>query len=74
MGVTADVRLVGPGDASDLIAGAADREECDLIVMGSHGRSGLRRRVLGSVTEGVLRKTTKTLLVVRCAPSDAAPV
>jgi nucleotide-binding universal stress UspA family protein len=69
MGVDADVRLLGPGDASDLIAAAADREACDLIVMGSHGRSGLRRLVLGSVTEGVLRKTTKTLMVVRCAPA-----
>jgi hypothetical protein len=39
--------------------------------MGTHGRSGLGRLVLGSVAESVLRGTTTPILIVR---SDAAPV
>lgn len=38
----------------------------DLVVMGSHGRTGVRRLILGSVTEGVMRQSAKPLLVVRC--------
>jgi nucleotide-binding universal stress UspA family protein len=34
--------------------------------MGSHGRSGIARLVLGSVTEGVLRRATVPVLAVRC--------
>jgi nucleotide-binding universal stress UspA family protein/quercetin dioxygenase-like cupin family protein len=38
---------------------------CDLIVMGSHGRTGLSRLLTGSVAEEVLRKATCPVLVVR---------
>jgi nucleotide-binding universal stress UspA family protein len=43
----------------------------DLIVMGSHGRRGLQRLLLGSTTEGVLRETDIPVLVVRggCGPT-----
>jgi nucleotide-binding universal stress UspA family protein len=37
----------------------------DLIVMGSHGRSGLEKLVLGSVTQAVLAHTRRSVLVVR---------
>jgi len=37
----------------------------DLIVIGSHGRSGMRRALLGSVAEGVMRNATCPVLVVR---------
>jgi nucleotide-binding universal stress UspA family protein len=37
----------------------------DLIVIGSHGRSGISRLVLGSVAEGVIRNATVPVLVVR---------
>jgi nucleotide-binding universal stress UspA family protein len=43
----------------------ADTLQADLIVMGSHGRSGLERLVLGSVTQAVLSHTKVTVLVVR---------
>jgi nucleotide-binding universal stress UspA family protein len=39
----------------------------DLVVMGSHGRSGVGRLLLGSVTEGVIRRSERPVLVVRCA-------
>lgn len=44
---------------------AAESRGCDLIVMGSHGRSGLEKWVLGSVTQAVLAHTTRPVLVVR---------
>jgi nucleotide-binding universal stress UspA family protein len=40
----------------------------DLIVMGTHGRSGLNRWMLGSVTERILRESPVPLLTVRAAP------
>ena len=36
---------------------ATERQDCDLIVMGTHGRDGLDRLLLGSVTENVVRET-----------------
>ncbi|MFZ4481525.1 MAG: universal stress protein [Rhodoferax sp.] len=44
---------------------AAESLQADLIVMGSHGRSGLEKLVLGSVTQAVLSHTKLPVLVVR---------
>lgn len=44
---------------------AAQSRQVDLIVMGSHGRSGLEKLVLGSVTQAVLSHTKCPVLVVR---------
>lgn len=44
---------------------AAQAVQADLIVMGSHGRSGLEKLVLGSVTQAVLSHTHLPVLVVR---------
>lgn len=44
---------------------AAESLRADLIVMGSHGRSGLEKLVLGSVTQAVLSHTKLPVLVVR---------
>jgi nucleotide-binding universal stress UspA family protein len=71
LGVAVETRLEGPSPVVETVAALAEREGFDLIVMGSHGRSGFRRLVLGSVTEGVLRHTTRPLLVVRCAGEAA---
>ena len=46
------------------IANYAEKNDVDLIVIGSHGRSGVRRALLGSVTERVLRTTRTPVLVV----------
>lgn len=59
------------GPAAPSLVEAAGRRKVDLIVMSSHGRSGLGRLVLGSVAESVLRATTTSILLVR-APS--API
>lgn len=57
------------------IVEAADAQKADLIVMSSHGRSGLGRLILGSVTESVLRGTRTPILVLRPAgaPIEAPP-
>lgn len=49
------------------IVEAAGRADTDLIVMGSHGRTGFERLALGSVTEKVLRKAACPVLVVPAA-------
>ena len=59
------------GPAVSSLVEAAHRRQVDLIVMSSHGRSGLGRLVLGSVAESILRATSTSILLVR-APS--APV
>ena len=47
------------------VVDAAQAMAADLIVMGSHGRSGLEKLVLGSVTQAVLSHTKLPVLVVR---------
>ncbi len=47
------------------IVEAADAGGADLIVMGSHGRSGIEKMVLGSVAQRVLSHARQPVLVVR---------
>ncbi|HMP03997.1 MAG TPA: universal stress protein [Gemmatales bacterium] len=49
--------LTAEGDAAPTIVAAAKERQADLIVVGSHGRRGLRRILLGSVAEQVLRSS-----------------
>jgi nucleotide-binding universal stress UspA family protein len=53
------------GDATKWILEVADEIHAGLIVLGTHGRTGLSRLVLGSVAEHVLRKATCPVLTVR---------
>ena len=53
------------GDAVDHILKAADECQADLIVMGTHGHTGLTRMLAGSVAENVLRKAICPVLTVR---------
>lgn len=52
------------GQPHRVIADYAADNGIDLVVMGSHGRSGVKRALLGSVTERTLRSTTVPVLVV----------
>ena len=61
---------VEQGRPEDIIIAAAAADRGTLIAMATHGRSGVSRWLLGSVTEKVLRGTVNPLLVVR-APRDA---
>jgi nucleotide-binding universal stress UspA family protein len=69
LGVTAETTLleiVEPGKhVYDSIEQEAARWPADLIVIGTHGRRGFRRLLLGSVAEGLIRITTKPVLLVR---------
>lgn len=55
------------------IVAAAEELDADLIVMGTHGRGGLSRIVLGSVTEAVLRETRRPVLTVT-RTGEARPI
>ena len=58
-------KAVRHGKASVEIAKAADEIGADLVVMGSHGRSGLSHVLIGSVAEAVVRHVTCPVLIVR---------
>jgi nucleotide-binding universal stress UspA family protein len=64
------VQLVEVGMAPDCILAFAQVQQISLIVMGTHGRRGFDRLMLGSVTERVMRKAPCAVLVVR-TPSHA---
>jgi nucleotide-binding universal stress UspA family protein len=53
------------GDTVDEILRSADPGQYDVIVMGTHGRTGLRRLVIGSVAEKVVRRAPIPVLTVR---------
>jgi nucleotide-binding universal stress UspA family protein len=53
------------GDPAEMIAKAAADTNADLIVLGTHGRSGLTRLVMGSVAEEVLRRAPCPVLTIR---------
>ena len=50
---------------SDALLAAAKKHHCDLIVMASHGRKGIKRLLLGSETQQVLTHTTVPVLVLK---------
>jgi nucleotide-binding universal stress UspA family protein len=56
--------VVSQGNASDLILSYAQTQNVELIVMGTHGRRGFDRLVLGSTTDRVMRKACSPVLVV----------
>jgi nucleotide-binding universal stress UspA family protein len=58
-------RAVAIGNATDGIVWAAEREGAGLIVMSTHGRSGVGRIVLGSVADAVVRRTSLPVILVR---------
>ena len=64
-GLKADTRSVEADAVWRGIADAAEAVGADLVVMGSHGRRGLEKLVLGSVTQSVLTQTQLATLVVR---------
>lgn len=53
------------GDVAEEILSHSRRNEIDLIAMSTHGRSGLGRWLLGSVTEKIVRHSEKPVLLLR---------
>ena len=58
------------GDAAGQIIAAAEKRGADLIVLGSRGRTGLTRLLLGSVARNVLSGSTASILVVHEPPEN----
>jgi len=71
-GVKATGKVVSNFNVADGLVQAAEEEGCDLIFIGSHGRSGLSRLLLGSVTIKVLSLAKTAVLVYRVKPADKA--
>lgn len=74
--IGADVRVGDDtGDVAESILAAAESEGADLIVMTTHGRTGLSRLLFGSVAESVLRTARVPVLLIctRQAPEGAGP-
>ncbi len=63
--VDIQTRVIEEAGAAAGILRAAKAEGCDLIVLGSHGRSGIRRLMLGSVSGRVVAESTVPVLVTR---------
>jgi nucleotide-binding universal stress UspA family protein len=59
------LEFVATGGAADEIVKAAKEWSADLIVIGSHGRGGVQRALLGSVADGVMRHAPCPVLVIR---------
>lgn len=68
--ISADVEQ---GPIADVLAGYAKRNAIDLIVISSHGRRGIARLSLGSVTDSLIRGTTIPVLVVKPKASYLTP-
>lgn len=58
------------GSPSRRIVEFAEGEDCDLVVMATHGRGGIDRLLLGSVTEGVVRASSVPVLTVQVDDED----
>lgn len=64
-GVTAIASVVQSDLVAESIISAAKKHGCDLVVMASHGRKGIKRILLGSETQHVLTHSTVPVLVLR---------
>lgn len=62
--VQVEYRLV-TGDPADAVVRLAEDDDVDLIVLGSHGRTGLTRLLMGSVAEAIVRKAHCPVLVYK---------
>ena len=60
------------GEPADAIAHFVDEHDIDLIVMGTHGRTGVMRLLMGSVAEEVVRKAKCGVLTVKQPTADDA--
>jgi nucleotide-binding universal stress UspA family protein len=70
LGITDAETHTASGDPVQLICNAADEHDVDIIVVGSHDRSALRRLFDPSVTDGVIRATHRPVLVVSLPPAE----
>jgi nucleotide-binding universal stress UspA family protein len=63
--------LLAEGDPANEIDRISRARHCDLVVMGTHGRTGLEHLLRGSVAERVVRYVPCPVLVVKAAPANS---
>ena len=68
------IRALVVGRPSEKILDYSKEQSIDLIIMGTHGRSGLLHLVLGSVAESVLRKSNCPVLTIRPEGRHFVPI
>lgn len=68
-GYTASAEITLGIDPTEAIVNFVEREDIDLITMTTHGRSGLSKFLFGSVAEGVLRRLSVPVMLLR-APEE----
>jgi nucleotide-binding universal stress UspA family protein len=76
-GRAGDVRITAKlleGDAVETLAAHVAALDHPLVVMTTHGRSGIRRVLLGSVTDALIRSATVPVLAIRAKKKAEAPV
>lgn len=66
LGIQGEVRVLEGSPAAEIVR-AADELDAELVVVGTHGRTGLARLALGSVAERVIRSVHASVLAVRAA-------
>jgi len=69
-GINTHIELL-TGDPSEAIVSYADNSPCDIIVMASHGRSGVTRWAIGSVADKVFRASSIPVLMVKASERPA---
>lgn len=67
-------RYVVDGNPAEEIVRFAEDRHCSVIVMGTHGRTGLRRLLLGSIAELVVRRAPCPVLTVKPHPAEVPAV
>jgi nucleotide-binding universal stress UspA family protein len=63
--IATNVSVISGDDVAESIIAAAERVDADVIVVGSHARSGIERALMGSIAESVERHALRPVLIVR---------
>lgn len=69
-GIEIDCQVLEGSPAREIVR-YADEQDCDLVVMGTHGRGGINRLLLGSVAEQVVRTSPVPVLTVRVGDEES---
>jgi nucleotide-binding universal stress UspA family protein len=72
-GLSVSARMVDTASAASGLLEVLEEKQYDLIAMTTHGRGGVRRLLLGSVADKVIRGAAKPVLVVRPSGADYSP-
>ncbi len=63
-------RVIAFGLPSDCVIAQAKKEDVDVIILGTHGRSGISRLLMGSTAENVIRHASCPVLVVKASEKE----